>query len=113
MKVFKYDLHYYGVPEVIQLPFSATIVSIGVQDGLFKVWALVDEKEKRTEGRVFLLAMTGADIPWFILDIFGTSIVRETGIVIHAMELEPKTEAHDAREDERFYPQEETPQLAN
>lgn len=108
MKIFKYDLHYYSVPELVRLPFGATIISVGLQEGAFKLWALVDENEPRTEDRIMCLAMTGTEVPWDILEFYGTHIVEETGIVVHALELDENTtdEVHDAHDDERFYPRE-------
>lgn len=101
-KIFKYDLHYHSVPEMIELPKGAAIVGWGVQKKEFKIWALVNPKEQTMEKRVFLLAMTGQGLDYKIVNMLGTKVLEDIGIVIHLLELDPKTKAADHRKDKRM-----------
>ena len=107
MKIYKYDLHYHSVPEIVRLPKNTEIVDFGIQEKSFKLWALVDPEAEKEE-RVFVLVMTGQDIPWNVKQTFGTRVVEESGIVVHLLELldvEKGTgplSANDPQEDERL-----------
>ena len=107
-KIFKYDLHYYSVPELVRLPKGAEIIDFQIQNSSFKLWALIDPKQKEEEKRVFVLITTGQEIPWSITKHFGTRIIQETGIVIHLLELKDVKEgntpllANDPTTDDRI-----------
>lgn len=100
-RIYKYDLHYYSVPELLKLPKDAKIIDFDIQDKAFKMWALVNP-EAESENRVFILAMTGQPLEWKVLETYGTRIIKETGIVVHLLELEPTTKAFDASKDARI-----------
>lgn len=101
-KIFKYNLHYYSVPELVELPKGAEVVDFGIQAQSFKIWAMVDPTVDKKEQRVFMLGMTGQPITFKVIKTFGTVIVQESGIVIHLLELDPKTKAKDPKKDDRL-----------
>ncbi len=102
-KIYKYTLNYYKEPEELLLPKGAQIVDFQIQNKSFQLWALIDPEAKE-EKRIFLLAFTGADIPWKVIASHGTRIVEESGIVVHLLELDPATTASSAKEDSRLQP---------
>ena len=101
-KIFKYDLHYYSVPEIVRLPAGAKVIDFQIQNRAFKLWCLVDSDVDDIDTRVFILAMTGQPLEWEIVTTFGTRVIAETGMVVHLLELSPDTEAKDAADDDRI-----------
>ncbi len=101
MRIYKYDLNYSSVPELVRLPKGAQVIDFGIQGLAFKLWALVDPNQKE-EKRIFMLAMTGQDIADKVIRSYGTKIIEESGIVVHLLELDSKTKAFDPKEDERL-----------
>ena len=93
-KIYKYDLNYHSVPELVRLPVGAEIIDFQIQNDAFKLWALVDPKAKE-EKRVFVIAMTGQEIPWKVEKSFGTRIIESTGIVVHLFELKEVKDGKD------------------
>ena len=102
--IYKYTLNYTQVPEIVRLPKDAKIVDFGIQtlSEDIVLWVLVNP-ELEIEQRVFMLAFTGQNIEGEIIQMFGTKIVEKTGIVIHLLELNPKSvDPFDPENDERF-----------
>lgn len=75
LKVYKYNLNL-GFTS-LKVPADADILSVGQQDGLAKLWALVDP-EKPTEERRFVLVGTGHEIH------FPLDTLHFVGRVTHA-----------------------------
>jgi hypothetical protein len=93
-KIYKYNLRYYSEPEIVRLPMGADIIDFGIQNESVNMWALVTPTAKEDK-RVFVLVLTGQDIPWRVIEHYGTKIIESTGIVVHLLELEKNTVALD------------------
>ncbi len=87
MRIFKYDLHYHSVAELITLPKGAEIISWHEQSEQFKMWALVDENTKEIEKRVFMITPTGFRIPGKVLKSYGIQTLHDNSLILHLLEL--------------------------
>lgn len=85
--IYKYKLNYVTEPEVVRLPKGSKVTQAAVQNKKVVMWAVVDTLVKDMEERVFVLAMTGQELPWDIKEIFNTFIIEESGIVLTLLEL--------------------------
>ena len=73
MRIFKYKLSVEDSVSV-EMPVGAKVLSVGVQNvNEIFVWALVDDKSKKMEDRVFCIFGTGHEVPIdFSLVFVGT-----------------------------------------
>lgn len=67
------------------LPLNAEVLTAGIQDGAFFIWAKVDTDQKTTENREFYCAGTGWDITRLNLKYIST--VFEDRFVWHVFEV--------------------------
>ena len=88
MKIFKYSLFCHSVPESVQLPKGAQVISADVQHSNIVFWALVDPNGKYNDNRKFLLAMTGQEIQGKVVKVFNTFTDGATGLVFTFMEVD-------------------------
>lgn len=105
MKIFKYRLNYHSYPEIVRLPRGAQIGTFDIQlaengDGSTVLWALIDENEE-IEERVFMIAMTGQEIPGNVTHIYNT-VQFPGGLVGTLVELDKNTKAFDPASDDRI-----------
>lgn len=100
-KIFKYKLNYTTVPEIVRLPRGAKVIDFDRQGMSVQLWAMV-EPNNEIEKRVFMLAFTGQELLWKVKEAFGTRLIKETGIVIHLLELEDVLHANDPETDDRL-----------
>ncbi len=102
MKIYKYPINYYSVPEIIRLPIGAKVLCAGIQennDPKTVLWALVDEGAKKEE-RIFMLAFTGKEIEGKIENTYNT-LFFPNGIVGHLLEVSG-VKGNDPEKDERL-----------
>jgi len=62
MRVYKYVV-FAQSPFALEFPLGAKFLSVQTQRGAPQAWFLVDEKETRTETRMFYTIGTGHDLP--------------------------------------------------
>jgi hypothetical protein len=96
-KIYKYPLHYFRDDESIYMPAGAQILSVGVQNDLPMIWALVDPQQP-PELRKILTFETGQEIFEEPGVFIGTYILHGGALVYHvfearnnAQDVEPKT----------------------
>ena len=63
MRIYKYDLLIKDVRFQIKLPLGAKILTIQIQGGHPRLWAIVDETLEPTETRELLIIATGDQMP--------------------------------------------------
>jgi len=82
-RVFKYDLEV-SDRQTLALPRGAKILSVGLQHGNIKVWALVDDTYSETEDRTFVMHGTGHNADDVVgLQFIGTVIMLNDNLVFH------------------------------
>lgn len=67
---------------ILKIPHSATILHLGLQDGIPCIWALVDPKND-TRDYLFSIYGTGHEIEGDHIQFVGTLIFNESGLVFH------------------------------
>lgn len=91
MKVYKYTL----IPEwladgevlapvELELPEGATVLRVGMQNGMLSMWALVDPFNETMVTRQFVVVGTGWDVPDSVIGHIGT--VDDPPYVWHVFE---------------------------
>jgi hypothetical protein len=86
MRVFKYLIPVDDEPTV-RLPLGARILSVGQQNGVMFLWALVNPGEQRTERRTLRVAGTGHEIADVDeLQFIGTVHMHGGALVFHIFE---------------------------
>ena len=102
MRIFKYPLYYYSVPEIVRLPKGAQITTFGFQlnnNPKTVMWALVEENNE-IEERIFKLVMTGHSIGGEVKLIYNT-IEMPNGIVLTLVEVSG-VKGNDPEKDDRI-----------
>jgi hypothetical protein len=76
-------IYKYTLDGSVYIPQGSTVVQVGVQDGLYCIWAAVDT-DAPVEERVFVVVGTGSELSDNMVHV-GT--VFENPFVWHIMEL--------------------------
>lgn len=76
-------IYKYTLDEPVNMPWGSTVVQVGIQDGLYCVWAMVDTDAPLEERRFFVVG-TGHELHYNMVHV-GT--VFENPYVWHIMEL--------------------------
>lgn len=94
-KIWKFELHldYNGTGvtwesrQVVPMPYGAIILSVGLQEGMPMLWALVDPEASMEERTVRIVA-TGSDLgdEFGGRHFIGTLIFGQGGIILHVFE---------------------------
>lgn len=86
-RIYKYEVPIESMPQ-IEMPHHAKPLSIGFQDGILMLWAIVDPDKYPIVSRKFRLLMTGEILPdtKYIGEFIGA--VSKNGIVMHLFDLE-------------------------
>jgi hypothetical protein len=87
MKVFKYIVPQPDEDYVseIDLPVSAQILSVGIQNSQIVIWAKVEHPKEPTRIRQLVVGNTGVALPFTNGRFIGT--VESNGIVWHIFEV--------------------------
>lgn len=85
--VYKYDIPSFKASE-IQMPEGAQILSLQVQDGRPRIWALVNP-EARPKAREFMVVGTGHEIERENIRHIGTWQQMDGALVWHLFEIIP------------------------
>lgn len=86
MMIFKYDLSAEDL-QTLKLPVGSELLTVQIQDGAPRLWAVVDAEETRTEDHIVGVALTGHPIPWGVEKHLGTVQIPTTGFVYHFFEV--------------------------
>jgi hypothetical protein len=76
-------IYKYTLDEPVRIPQGSTVVQVGIQDGLYCIWAIVDT-DAPLEERRFVVVGTGRELSNNMVHV-GT--VFENPFVWHIMEL--------------------------
>jgi hypothetical protein len=76
-------IYKYTLDEPVHIPKGSTVVQVGIQDGLYCIWAVVDT-DAPLEERHFVVVGTGRELTTNMVHV-GT--VFEDPFVWHIMEL--------------------------
>lgn len=84
--LYKYPISVSGKVEPLSLPRGAEVLHFGMQDGIPRIWALVNPENEK-EQRNFLVLMTGQPMPTDIEAFYlGTAMTADHDFVFHAFE---------------------------
>jgi hypothetical protein len=78
-KIYKYTLD-----QPVRMPYGSTVVKVGIQNGQYCIWAIVDPFTSPVEHRRFVVVGTGHELDDNMVYV-GT--VFEDPFVWHIMEL--------------------------
>ena len=83
-KIFKYNLEIQE-EQTLFLPKNSIIISLGLQNGSARIWAMVEDTESELIPHVFYIFGTGHPIPDNIIQcpFLGTLIDDANGLVWH------------------------------
>ena len=86
-RVYKYRLPLNDKDETVSMPRCAKILTVQIQDGEPRIWALVDPSENVIVGRRLLVTVTGHDITWQDNMVHrGTFQLEDGALVFHLFE---------------------------
>ena len=85
MRIWKWTLAVKD-EQIIDLPMGAKILSVQMQAGLPRLWALVNEHETLKQGRRIAIYGTGNPMPDSAGDYIDTFQMHEGALVSHAFE---------------------------
>lgn len=89
-RIYKYPLEIMDVQEV-DLPKGAQILSVQAQYGIPNIWALVDDKQTKTEKVIIRIIGTGYQIPDAnSLEYIGTVQLINGSVVFHVFKNSKK-----------------------
>ena len=77
-------IYKYTLDEPVRMPWGSTVVKVGIQDGLFCIWAMVDTDARTVEERRFVVVGTGHE---FDDNMVHVGTVFEDPFVWHIMEI--------------------------
>lgn len=86
-RVYKYTLNTQD-EQVLDLPMNAQLLTVGTQNGIPQLWALVDIEEERTEERKIIIRGTGHDIDEdAVKEYIATFTMSQGRLVFHVFEI--------------------------
>ena len=77
-------IYKYTLDEPVRMPWGSTVVKVGIQDGLFCIWAMVDTDSLPVEVRRFVVVGTGHGL---LDNMVHVGTVFEHPFVWHIMEI--------------------------